>query len=148
MLNSILVYNCDLLLILTIWGTCPRPTIRVVVTRNTDGVHPWRGGTDICRVPAMAIANPTIPSSSRNEASILLLSGVRGTAAALLFRPCALPLLLFPLFGPYAPDLDRGFEEIFLPKLLGNGLKAGTHATITPMFISTIDHWMMGLDSV
>jgi hypothetical protein len=31
---------------------------------------------------------------------------------------------------------------------LGNGLKVGTHATIMPMFISTIDHWMMGLDSV
>jgi hypothetical protein len=119
-----------------------------VCTRGVAGpifavFQPWLSPTQ----PFFA-SHSSIPSSSRNEASILLLSGVRGTAAALLFRPCALPLLLFPLFGPYAPDLDRGFEEIFLPKLLGNGLKAGTHATITPMFISTIDHWMMGLDSV
>jgi hypothetical protein len=91
-LNSILVYNCDLLF-LAIWGACPRPTIRVVITRKTGSMHSWRGGTNVGRVPAMTIPNQpffashsSISSSSRNEAStLLLLSGVREPVAALLF---------------------------------------------------------------
>jgi len=45
-------------------------------------------------------------------------------------------------------DLDWEWDKVVLLKLFSSGLKAGMHATITPMPISMIDHCMMAFESV